>query len=89
MLSFSEDWGHSNAFGAQDFGPTVRSSIYPYQAQFTFSWDVFDGGARRNEVARAESSQKEAQSQLTNLSCPQCECNKTEVAGALSYFEAA
>lgn len=66
-LSFSGNWGHSNGFGAQDFGPTVRSSIYPYQAQFKLSWDVFDGGARRNDLARAESSRREAQSQLANL----------------------
>ena len=67
VLSLSGDWGHSNAFGEQDFGPTVPSSIYPYQAEFKLRWDVFDGGARRNELARAESSQREAQAQLISL----------------------
>ena len=67
VLSLFGDWGHSNAFGEQDFGPTVRSSIYPYQAEFKLRWDVFDGGARRNELARAESSQREAQAQLISL----------------------
>ena len=64
LLSFSGDWGHSNAFGQQNFGPAIHSAIFPYEAQIKLSWSVFDGGARSNELARAQAGRREAQAQV-------------------------
>ncbi len=63
-LSFSGDWGHRNSYGSQNFNPLISSHIYPYSAQLNLSWTIFDGGARRNELARAESQRREAQAQV-------------------------
>jgi outer membrane protein TolC len=65
-LSFSGYWGHTNAFGQQKGDPPARSAIYPYQAQLSLSWTVFDGGARHNEIARTESERRAAQSQVVS-----------------------
>ena len=64
LLSFSGNWGHTNAMGQQKGGPEVHSAIYPYQAQFNLSWTIFDGGARKSEVIRARSENREAQAQV-------------------------
>ncbi len=63
-LSFSGDWGHRNSYGSQNFNPVISSHIYPYSAQLNLNWTIFDGGARRNELARAESQRREAQAQV-------------------------
>jgi outer membrane protein len=63
-FSFSGDWGHRNSYGSQNFNPVISSHIYPYSAQLNLSWTIFDGGARRNELASAESQRREAQAQL-------------------------
>lgn len=60
-LSFSGDWGHRNSYGSQNFNPVISSRIYPYSAQLNLSWTIFDGGARRNQLAAAESQSREAQ----------------------------
>lgn len=65
-LSFSGSWGHTNALGQQRFGVPTRSAIYPYQAQLSLSWTIFDGGARHNEIARTEAERRAAQSQLAS-----------------------
>lgn len=64
-ITFSGDWGRSNGFGQQkDFGPSAQSVIYPYQAQIKITWNVFDGGARRNALALARSESQEARAQV-------------------------
>jgi outer membrane protein TolC len=64
QVSFSGDWGHSNSFGEQrGFGSSAESQIYPYQAQVTVTWNVFDGGARRNALLQAGAASREARSQ--------------------------
>lgn len=63
-LSFSGDWGHRNSYGSQNLNPVISSHIYPYTAQLNLSWTIFDGGARRNELARAEAQRREAQATL-------------------------
>ena len=64
-LSFSGDWGHRNSYGSQNFNPFIPSQIYPYSAQLNLRWTILDGGARRNELARAEAYRLEAQARLT------------------------
>ena len=64
VLSFSSSWGHTNAFGEQRLDPLVHSSIYPYQLQLTAKWNIFDGGARHYETARAAAEKNEAQAQV-------------------------
>jgi outer membrane protein TolC len=59
-LSFSGDWGHRNSYGSQNFNPVISSRIYPYSAQLNLNWTIFDGGTRRNELARAEALRGEA-----------------------------
>jgi outer membrane protein TolC len=65
VLTFSGSWGHTNAIGEQKLDPEVHSAIYPYQAQLTLSWNIFDGGARQSEAARAASEKREVQAQVT------------------------
>ncbi len=63
-ISFSGDWGHTNGFGEQKtFGSSAQSAIYPYQAQVKLTWDVFDGGARKNELAAAQAESRESRAQ--------------------------
>ncbi len=65
QFDVSADWGHTNGFGEQkNFGASAQSEIYPYQAQLRITWDVFDGGARRNELVRAQSEAREARAQV-------------------------
>jgi len=64
VLTFSGSWGHTNAIGEQKLDPEVHSAIYPYQAQLTLSWNIFDGGARQSEATRAASEKREAQAQV-------------------------
>ena len=63
-LSFSGDWGHRNSYGSEGINPFIPSHIYPYSAQLTLSWTIFDGGARRDELARSEAQHREAQAQV-------------------------
>ena len=66
QVSFSGDLGHSNGFGEQkNFGSSATSAIYPYQAQIKITWNVLDGGARRNALALARSQSREAQAEVT------------------------
>src|SRR5262249_214113 len=59
-ISFAGTWGHANGFGEQkDFSSSAQSTIYPYEAQVQITWNAFDGGARKNGMARAKSSQRE------------------------------
>lgn len=67
LLSLSGDWGHMNSFGQQDLGPVAQSSIYPYRAEIKLEWDIFDGGARKSELAGAEADSRRARSDLATL----------------------
>jgi outer membrane protein TolC len=60
MFGVSGDWGHRNSYGSQNFNPAISSHVYPYSAQLNLSWTIFDGGSRRNELARAEAERGEA-----------------------------
>ena len=63
-LSVSGDWGHRNSYGSENFNPVIPSHIYPYSAQLNLSWTIFDGGSRRNELARAEAQRGEAKARV-------------------------
>lgn len=65
-VSFSGSWGHINALGQQRFHAPARSAIYPYQVQLNLSWTIFDGGARRNQIAQAQSERREAEAQAVS-----------------------
>jgi outer membrane protein len=62
-LSFSGEWGHRNSYGSQNFNPTISSQIYPYSVQLNLNWTIFDAGARRHELERAEAQYGQAQAQ--------------------------
>lgn len=84
-VSFYGDWGHRNSYGSENFNPAIPSHIYPYTAQLNLSWTIFDGGARRNELARTEAQRREAQAQVA-LSRDQIE---NEIWTAYSNFKTA
>jgi TolC family type I secretion outer membrane protein len=63
-LNLSGDWGHRNSYGSENFNSTISSHIYPYSVQFSLNWTVFDGGVRRNQLARAESERRQAEADL-------------------------
>jgi len=63
-VGFSGEWGHRNSYGSQNSNPTISSQIYPYSVQLNLNWTVFDGGTRRNQVARAEAQYRQAQAQV-------------------------
>lgn len=65
QISFSGDWGHRDSYGSQNFNPIISSHIYPYSVQLSLNWTIFDGGARRNESARAEADYRQAQAQAS------------------------
>ncbi|HEY6340050.1 MAG TPA: TolC family protein [Bryobacteraceae bacterium] len=65
VLSVFADWGHRNSYGSQLKAPWVSSQIYPYSAELNFNWTIFDGGARRNELARAKAERKEMEARAT------------------------
>jgi outer membrane protein TolC len=63
-FSFSGDWGHRNSYGSENFNLFIPSHIYPYSAQLNLSWTIFDGGSRRNHLARAEAQRGEARARV-------------------------
>ena len=65
VLSVFADWGHRNPYGSQLKNPWVSAQIYPYSAELNFNWTIFDGGARRNELARAKAARREMEARAT------------------------
>jgi outer membrane protein TolC len=65
QVGITGEWGHSNGFGEQkNYGSSAQSAIYPYEAQLNISWNIFDGGARKNALAHAEAQSREARAQV-------------------------
>jgi outer membrane protein TolC len=63
-FSLSGDWGHRNSYGSENFNPVISSHIYSYSAQLNLGWTIFDGGSRRNELARREAERGEAKARV-------------------------
>jgi outer membrane protein TolC len=47
-----------------DYGVLGNASLPTWSAALAIQWRIFDGGARKNEVAKAESKKREAQDEL-------------------------
>ena len=47
-----------------DYGKVGQASLPTWSGSLAIQWRLFDAGARRNEVAKAESQKREAQSEL-------------------------
>jgi outer membrane protein len=47
-----------------DYGQLGNASQATWAAELTIEWKIFDGGARKNEVAQAESKKREAQEEM-------------------------
>jgi outer membrane protein TolC len=47
-----------------DFGEVGNASVTTWSAALALQWRIFDGGARKNEVAKAESKKREAQDEM-------------------------
>ena len=48
-----------------DYGQLGNASQPTWSAALAIQWRIFDGGERKNEVAKAESKKREAQDELT------------------------
>jgi outer membrane protein TolC len=67
-LSFDGSGGLSHSYAQQNLGPGVYSpNQETWNASLTLSWDLFDGFARENRVARAKAEQKQAAAQVDDL----------------------
>jgi outer membrane protein len=64
-LSFDGYGGLSRSNGQQNQGPSVYSpNQETWDARLTLSWNLFDGFARENRLARARADQKQAAAQV-------------------------
>jgi outer membrane protein TolC len=49
-----------------NYGQLGYASRPTWSAGFEIEWRIFDGGARKNQLAAAESSRREAQDEMTD-----------------------
>ena len=64
-LSFDGNGGLSRTYGQQDQGPGVYSpNQETWDARLSLTWNLFDGFARENRVARAKADQKQAAAEV-------------------------
>ena len=67
-LSFDGYGGLSHSYGQQSPMPGVYSpNQETWDARLSLTWNVFDGFARENRLARAKADQKQAQAQVDTL----------------------
>ncbi len=67
-LTFDGYGGLSRSYGQQSLSPGVYSpNQETWDARLSLTWNVFDGFARENRLARAKSDQKQAQAQVDTL----------------------
>jgi outer membrane protein TolC len=60
-LSFDGSWDHLRAYGEQPPFAAAYAGGPIYNAQLSLSWTVFDGERRRNNLAEAKATVKQAQ----------------------------
>ena len=56
--------GQQYLAGFQEQFPSTQTSLFDGSASATLSWTIFDGGARRSNVAQAEASRRAAAAQI-------------------------
>lgn len=60
-LSFQGSYGRLRATGEQPPYPRAYAGAPVYNAQLTLAWTAFDGGRRRDNLARAQALERQAQ----------------------------
>lgn len=65
-MSFSGSAGQTSMWPTASYGQLGSASKPTWSAAFEIEWRIFDGGARKNELAAAESSRREAQDEMTD-----------------------
>ncbi len=63
-LSVSALAGPQSLYGFQEQFPATQTTLLTGSAGATLNWNIFDGGARRSAVARAEADSRAATSQI-------------------------
>jgi len=64
-VTLSATGAQTSVWPTTDFGQLGSASVPTWSATMGLEWKVFDGGARRNELAAARSQKREAQDELT------------------------
>jgi outer membrane protein len=65
-MSFSGSAGQTSMWPTASYGQLGSASKPTWSAAFEIEWRIFDGGARKNELAAAKSSRREAQDEMTD-----------------------
>jgi outer membrane protein len=65
-MSFSGSAGQTSMWPTANYGQLGSASKPTWSAAFEIEWRIFDGGARKNKLAVAESSRREAQDEMTD-----------------------
>lgn len=55
---------HTSIWPTADYGQLGNASQATWSAALSIQWRIFDGGERKNEVAKAESKRREAQDEM-------------------------
>lgn len=66
-LNFSGNIGYARAYGEQLPQPGVYASGELWNAQLNLQWNLFEGGLRRRQLARAHEDEQAATAELDNL----------------------
>jgi len=64
-ITLSANGAQTSVWPTADYGALGQASEPTWSAVLGVEWKVFDGGARRNELAAAESKKREAQDEFT------------------------
>jgi outer membrane protein len=65
-MSFSGSLAQTSMWPTASYGQLGSASKPTWSAAFEIEWRIFDGGARKNRLAAAESSRREAQDEMTD-----------------------
>jgi outer membrane protein TolC len=65
-MSFSGSAAQTSTWPTASYGQLGSASKPTWSAAFEIGWRVFDGGARKNQLAAAQSSRREAQDEMTD-----------------------
>jgi len=57
--------GETSLWPSTSYGQLGPATAFTWAAEVAFEWRIFDGGARKNEVAAAESRRRQAQNEMT------------------------
>jgi len=65
-MSFSGSVAQTSTWPTASYGQLGSASKPTWSAAFEIEWRIFDGGARKNQLAAAQSGRREAQDEMTD-----------------------